>query len=79
MEPLLADYATNVCGHPVRRHDTHGHRPSVIWSIDGDPMVELLIAPDGPDRLLVHDVALLAPIRKTLRTRHLVIEYAGAG
>jgi hypothetical protein len=79
LEPILADYATNVCGHPVRRHETHGPHPTVTWSIDGDPMVELRIQPDGPDRLLVHDLTLLTPVRKNLRTRHLVIEYAGSG
>jgi hypothetical protein len=73
---ILADYATNVCGLPVRRRESHGARPGVTWSIDGEPMVELVVEDDGPDRLVVHEVSLLGPVRRALRTRHLRIEYA---
>jgi hypothetical protein len=76
LEEILADHATNVCGHPVRRREAHGARPGVTWSIDGEPMAELVVGPDGPDRLLVHDLSLLGPVRRALRTRHLVVEYA---
>jgi hypothetical protein len=76
LEGILADYATQVCGLPVRRREAHGAQAGVTWSIDGEPMVELVVEPDGPDRLLVHELSLLAPVRRTLRTRHLRIEYA---
>jgi hypothetical protein len=76
VDGILADYATNVCGLPVRRRETHGAHPGVTWSIDGDPMVELVVEDDGPDRLVVHEVSLLRPVRRALRTRHIRIEYA---
>ena len=79
VEGILAEYATTVCGLPVRRNETHGVRPGVTWSIDGDVMVELVPTDDGPDRLLVHELSLLGPVRKALRTRHLRIEYTPAG
>lgn len=48
--------------------------PGVTWSIDGDVMVELLHSEAGPDRLIVHEVALLRPLKKWLRSRHVTIE-----
>jgi hypothetical protein len=72
LDGLLADYATNVVGLPLRRaDDPYG----VTWSIGGERMVRLEIVADGPDRLLVHELALLAPVRRALRTRHLTITY----
>ena len=49
--------------------------PGVTWSIDGDVMAELLVGETGPSRLVVHEMALLAPLRKALRTRHVRIEH----
>jgi hypothetical protein len=76
VEGILAEYATAVCGLPVRRTETHGAHPGVTWSIDGTVMVELVAEASGPDRLLVHELSLLGPVRKALRTRHLRIEHA---
>jgi hypothetical protein len=33
---------------------------------------------EGPDDLVVHELSLLGPLRKALRTRHLKIEYASS-
>ena len=79
VEGILAEYATAVCGLPVRRSERRdGERPGVTWSIDGDVMVELVTSADGPDHLLVHELSLLGPLRKALRTRHLKLEYASS-
>jgi hypothetical protein len=48
----------------------------VTWSIGGDVMVEFVPADHDPDRLVAHELSLLRPVRKALRTRHLTIEYA---
>jgi hypothetical protein len=81
VDAILADYATTTCGRPVRRQEhalptrTKGY---VTWAIDGDVMVEFLPALRGPGRLLVHEIALLAPLKKQLRTRHVTVEYSPA-
>ena len=51
--------------------------PGVTWSIEGDVMVEYLHDDGGPGRLIVHELALLAVIKKQLRSRHVTIEYQG--
>jgi hypothetical protein len=78
VEPVLADYATSYVGRPVERHDTRPPLPlpGVSWSIDGVLAVELVHRTDGPDQLLVHDIALLEVLKKRLRTRHVRISYA---
>jgi hypothetical protein len=78
VDAVLADYATNVCGLPVRRRENPPPRPGVTWSIDDAVMVEFVHAEEGPGRLLVHELSLLAPLRKKLRSRHLMIEYVEA-
>ena len=78
VDRVLADYATT-CGRPVRRRE-HGlpgrARGYVSWSIDGEVMVEFLPGLKGPGRLLVHEIGLVAPLKKQLRTRHVAIEYS---
>jgi hypothetical protein len=80
----VADYAVSYCGRPVRRREVAPlqsalHFPGVTWSIDGDVVVEFLASDRGPGRLLVHDIALLRPLRKRLRSRHVQIAYAMSG
>jgi hypothetical protein len=82
VDALLADYATAYCGRPVRRRDVGPMEsavelPGVTWSIEGDVMVEFLHNDEGPGRLIVHEFALLAVIKKQLRSRHVSIEYRG--
>jgi hypothetical protein len=81
VDDLVAEYATTFWGRPFRRRDVRPLESAVelagvTWSIDGEVVVELLTAAHGPSRLLVHQVALLRPIRKRLRSRHVVIEHA---
>jgi hypothetical protein len=75
VDVILAEYATTVCGLPVRRRETPAPRPGVTWSIDDAVMVEFVHAERGPSRLLVHELSLMAPLRKKLRSRHLTIDY----
>jgi hypothetical protein len=82
VDAILADYATAYCGRPVRRRDVVPLQsaielPGVTWSIDHEVMVEFLPGARGPGRLVVHDIALLKPIQRTLRSRHVRIEYPG--
>jgi hypothetical protein len=77
---VLADYATSCCGRPLRRRDVGPMEsavdlPGVIWTIEGDVMVEYLYNDAGPGRLVVHELALLEEIRGNLRSRHVTIEY----
>lgn len=81
IEAILADYATSICGRPVRRREvlpltSAVELPGVIWSIDGDVMVELLVVDCERPRVVVHEIALLTPLRRALRTRHLNVQLA---
>jgi hypothetical protein len=83
IDAILADYATSYCGLPVRRREvlplqSAVELPCVTWSIDGEVMVEFLPADDGPGQLLVREIALLAAVKKQLRSRHVRIEYRPA-
>lgn len=77
VEDILAEYATSVCGLPLRRRETHDPGDDrVTWSIDDAVMVELVPADEGPHLLRVHELSLLGPVRKAMRTRHVRVEYA---
>jgi hypothetical protein len=81
IEDIVANYATSICGRPVRRREVLPvtsaiELPGVIWSIDGDVMVELLVIDGERPRVVVHEIALLKPIKTALRTRHLAVELA---
>jgi len=73
VEEVLAEYASAYWGRPFRRHDD-GAR--VRWLIEREAVVELAWSGQGPATLLVHDIALLRPLRRRLRTRHVRVEYA---
>ena len=80
---VLAEFATSYCGRPFRRRDVGPMEsavqlPGVTWSIEDEVMAELLVEERGPHRLVVHEIALLKPLRQALRTRHVTIEYCPA-
>jgi hypothetical protein len=80
VDVLVADFATSWCGRPFRRKEVGPlesaiQLPGVRWTIEGDVMVELLYEAGRPSRLVVHEIALLQPLRKALRTRHVTVEY----
>ena len=80
-EPIIADYATSICGRPVRRREVAPlesavQLPGVTWTIDGDVVVEFLPSDDRTaHRMLVYEIGLVRPLRKAIRTRHIEIEY----
>jgi hypothetical protein len=80
VDDVVADYATAYWGRPYRRREIRPFESAielagVIWSIEGETLVELhTLTEDGVGRLLVHDIGLLAPLKRMLRTRHLRIE-----
>src|SRR5262245_48869609 len=74
VDDVVAEHATSYWGRPARRHDDPP--VSSTWTIEGEVVVEFRFDAGGHDQLLVHDVSLVAPLRKRLRTRHLVVEHA---
>jgi hypothetical protein len=82
VDEIVADFATSWCGRPVRRPEggpleSAVQLPGVRWTLEGDVMVELLYDEGRPSRLVVHEIALLQPLRKALRTRHVTVEHVG--
>lgn len=80
VERVLAEHATAYCRRPLRRREvlpmsSAVELPGVTWTIDSEVVAELLVEDRGPSRLVVHDVSLLAPLRKVLRSRHVRIEH----
>jgi hypothetical protein len=80
VDAVIAEFATSYCGRPFRRRDVGPLEsavdlPGVTWTVEGEVIVELLYADRGPSRLLVHEIALVRPLRKLLRSRHLTVEY----
>jgi hypothetical protein len=83
VDDVVAEHATSYCGRPARRRDippltSAVELPGARWSIDGELVVEFLASEVGPGRLVVHDVALLAPLKKLLRSRHVSVEHVSA-
>lgn len=79
VEEILATYATSFCLRPVRRSDwEHDGCFGVRWSIDGELMVELRYDGRVPVDLVVHDVTLMRPLRKRLRSRRIRVAHIGA-
>ena len=81
VDAILADYATAICGRAVRRRELRpdgaaGPVAGVTWSIDGDVIVTFIPALRRR-RVAVHEIGVLQPIRKQLRSRHVVVEHAG--
>jgi hypothetical protein len=82
IDSIVADYATAICGRPARRRDHPpggavggDDDPRVTWSIDGDELVTFRPSRRGPGVVTIHEIGLLEPLRKELRSRHLMVEY----
>lgn len=79
VDDVMADYATNWCGRPFRRinvfpFESAIHVPGVRWSIEGQLVAEFVVGERGHGALVVHDIALLAPLRRAIRSRRVRIE-----
>ena len=80
VDSIVAEYASAICGRPARRRDhppdgSDGQVVGVTWSIDGDVLVTFSPSPRGRSVVTVHEIGLLEPVRKELRSRHLRVEY----
>jgi hypothetical protein len=76
VDDLVAGYASEWCMRAYQRRDVEvDGGAGVRWSIEGDALVDLEFPAHGPARLLVRDVTLVRPLRRRLRTRHVVIAY----
>jgi len=77
VEEIVADFATAYVGRPVQRLDVLPPRPlpGVMWSIDGDLVVEFVHRPSAVDELFVHEVALLDVLKRRFRTRHVRVAH----
>ena len=53
-------------GRPVQRREILPPRPlpGIVWSIDGELVVEFVYRDSVPDQLLVHDIALLHTLKR---------------
>lgn len=79
VDVVMADYATNWCRRPFRRIDilpfeSAIHVPGVRWLIEGELVAEFVAGDRGHGTLVVHDIALLAPLRRAIRSRRVRIE-----
>ena len=83
VEALVADHATSYWQRPARRLDSPPGpgrpHPCTRWSIDRQTVLELRVPDRGPATLVVLDFGLYEPLRKALRTRHVVVRHATAG
>ena len=82
VDEVMADYATNWWRRPFRRLDTLPFEssirvPGVRWSIEGELVAEFVAGDCGHGTLVVHDIALLAPLRRAIRSRRVRIERPG--
>jgi hypothetical protein len=77
VDAVVADYATSICGRAAHRREVppDGLDAGVTWSIDGDVVVCFTPSQHGRSVVTVHEIALLQPLRKQLRSRHLAVEY----
>ena len=80
IETVLAEHATSYWGRPLARvviapGEVHApHR--LLWTIEGEPVAELVVAERRPVTLVVHDFSVFAPLRAAVRTRHVRVRFA---
>ena len=70
VDGIVAEFATSWCGRPFRRREVAPMEsavqlPGVTWTIEGDVIVEFLVADRGPGRLIVYEIALLQHDQET--------------
>lgn len=77
IEAIVAEQATTYWNRPARRSVSEAGDGIVVqWSIDGTVVVALEVGPRGPARVTVHDIGALQPLRRSLRSRRVVIALA---
>src|SRR5262245_32008815 len=50
--------------------------PRVVWTIDGEVVLEFRFAPWGPSSLVVPAFSLFDPVRKAILTAHVELRFA---
>jgi hypothetical protein len=73
---ILADHAASYWQRGLSRRQIGDS--TVVWAIDGEPVLEFRFAHRGPSSLVVHDFSLYDPLRRAIRTRHVRLRFAGA-
>lgn len=73
---ILAKHAASYWQRGLSRREIGDS--TVVWAIDGEPVLEFRFAPRGPSSLVVHDFSLYDPLRKAIRTRHVRLRFAAA-
>jgi hypothetical protein len=81
IDRIVADYAVSYCLRAVQRavrtgEDDSGKDGAVTWTIDDHLMVEFHGDGRGGGNVRVHEIGLLAPLRKELRSKRLHVEYS---
>ena len=72
---ILAEHATSYWRRGLSRRESDQR---VVWTIDGETVLEFRFDPAGPSSLVVHDFSLFEPLRKAIRTRHVHLRFASA-
>jgi hypothetical protein len=72
---ILAEHATSYWQRALSRRESDD---TILWTIDGQRVLEFRFAPRGPSSLVVHDFSLFDPLRKAIRTRHVRLRFATA-
>ena len=73
---ILAEHATSYWQRGLSRREVGDS--AIVWTIDGEPVLEFRFEPRGPSSLVVHDFSLFDPLRKAIRTRHVRLRFATA-
>jgi len=76
IDEVLGAFAASYELAAIQRRDA---RPTVTWAIDNELIVEFEFHEPGRSVVRVHDISLLAQLRRRLRSKRLIIEHALTG
>ena len=80
VDAVLAEHATSYWGRPLARRvvEPSDRKPAhqLLWTIDGEPVAELLLAERGPVTLVVHDFSVFTELRTAIRSRRVHVRLA---
>ena len=79
---ILVDHATGCWQRPLARREVGSGAGlddyRVVWTIDGQVVLEFRFKERGPSTLVVHDFSLFDPLRRAIRSRHVRFRFATA-
>jgi hypothetical protein len=79
IESILAEHASTYWCRGLRRHEIERAGTEdvrLMWTIDGEPVLEFLFELGRASTLVVHDFGVYPPLRKAIRSRHVRIRFA---